>query len=250
MIPDVSVLICIHHLKFKSLMSHVIYAIVFSGVVSCATRLSSPDTPRLVISSEYSDESSYEHKVSSTTENLKEIAKWYTGSADNWEVLAVYNGKRISKGVDSYSKLADGPSIKKGEVIYIPSEMLTRTEKFKGGKERVKRSDSRPIVTPSPEIASSQPDEGLEADLPEPIMDLDELSTIEEVEPVEEYNSGIPLDSGAVSEANDPDKAAVTYPTTINPDGEPSAAAPSKLNRPDSIRESERIRLLRELLLQ
>ena len=94
-----------HKIRFAGLLGFTLIWI-FSG---CAQMRDTGERPR-------KGPSYYEHKVKWTGETLSIIAKWYTGSFENWQVLA-----KINPGMDPNR-------IQMGEKVRIP-ENLMKTKK-------------------------------------------------------------------------------------------------------------------------
>jgi len=89
----------------------------------------------------------YQHKVRWSGESLSIIAKWYTGSLENWKVLAKAN-PRINPG-----------RIYVGQKIRIPGDLLKTREPMPRSYivHAGKRKPERPLSKPEPQ--SPQPDD-------------------------------------------------------------------------------------------
>ncbi|HMO16960.1 MAG TPA: hypothetical protein PKA63_00850 [Oligoflexia bacterium] len=197
------------------------------------------------------EEQPFEHKVLSSNENLKELSDWYTGDAGNWKILMNYNGK------------TNDSKLKPGEIIFIPYEILYRTDRYvkkrltksikKNVELSVDKSRSLNEVTVGNDIKGS--DETLDS------PDLDEISKVDSLKEesgrsgdyTSEISSGVSSGSVEVSVKADTDmlegeenvnnrESSGTLSPVNNPD--------SAINHPNGSREHQRIRLLNELLLQ
>jgi len=128
----------------------LLVAIVLSGLLlgGCGGRRSRPTPARLPY---------LEHSVKYAGETLGLISKWYTGSEKNWERILHEN-----PGLDVYR-------LKKGMLIFIPSQMVIREDPLPASAVRYvpvkKKEEVNPVVTtetPSPENPVINPEQPIQ----------------------------------------------------------------------------------------
>ena len=128
------------HIKdyLKSGCMLVPFAFVLLAVLpACSIFRSKADLSKERVAAEY-----FRHQIGITGETLSLIAAWYTGSADNWQVLAQHN-----PGLD-FNRLQIG------SVVLIPRSMLRRQTPLTVEAVRATR---REIPAPSPKPANLEP---------------------------------------------------------------------------------------------
>ena len=93
------------NLIIKKITSALISVLLLSGLVACSTKTPPATQPTY-----------FNHTVKFSGETLAVIAAWYTGAAKNWQLLAAANPE------------LKPTRIKIGDVIKIPSDLITRFE--------------------------------------------------------------------------------------------------------------------------
>jgi hypothetical protein len=110
-----------------------------------ATFGAEPEKPRTAPAPTPQDQRAYlQHTVKWPGESLSIIAKWYTGSLDNWKALAGANPE------------LDPDRITVGTEIRIPEEMLQTTDPM---PQDFVTSSGRKTQTPSPDQGTVQEEE-------------------------------------------------------------------------------------------
>lgn len=258
-----------------SLVSFVRNLLILFLLLFLCSCLKLPSKPEMI--EHFEEDKPFVHVVSSRGETFGAISEWYTGNFDNWRTIAAFNGR----GKSSLLRLEDQ--------IVIPRELLTRTEVYSFGQkaDANKKKNSNHVNTKSTpgafsEIKSKQrqdvkttsekskahdiifedePSEVLSLD-----KDLDELSKMDDISKDEEYDriefinekvvviSPSPsIDSSESSKYSQEEISDISDAKGIDNSekGSISVKTESSYNSEKaSIEESERIRLLRELLSQ